>query len=221
MSLGGNMELKKNDDKFYVILEENEKVYLGNHSEEQFLQVNNKDNQFVITGDSSLISSIRGEGMLEKVYIPPVFSQKEILGYCDEWLQQFYVVHDLFKKLVLSPKYFSKRARHHLEFDAESRYIGLHVTHSGSVIHEGPSIFAHSENEDVYRYLVLNVLNYYLQKNFSDDIMNSDDFINNYSLFSSTHPFVINTHLYSFYQNGYGDLIDQIIKTFCFSVSPI
>lgn len=105
------MKLEKIDGKQFIILEDNDKIYLTTAKEmgKNSITITEDNDRIKIFGNSPLVNSISGKGMLEKVYIPPVISSEDIISKCDEWLEMFKQVHDVFKKLVLSEKLESKK----------------------------------------------------------------------------------------------------------------
>ena len=89
------MKFEKIDGVQYIVLDKNEEVYVtkSEKKNERQIKIKNNDDGLEISGNSSIVSSIRGEGMLEKVYIPPVLSSDEIIEKCDKWLDMFKQVH--------------------------------------------------------------------------------------------------------------------------------
>ena len=98
------MKFKKIDGVQYIILEEDDRVCITTPDEldKSQVEIKEKDKKLDISGNSSIVSSIQGDGMLEKVYIPPVVSAKKIIEKCDNWFDMFKKVHDTFKKIVVT-----------------------------------------------------------------------------------------------------------------------
>lgn len=127
--------------------------------------------------------------MLEKVYIPPVVSSKEIIEKCDNWFDMFKQVHDTFKKLVLTDGYRKQDVVMELSFanffslsdsNIKGRTINLALKQYGTILKEGVTISIDEANEDVYSYLVACVLDYYVSQNFGDkevDLINFDSIL--------------------------------------------
>lgn len=190
------MKIEKIDGEQFIILEDNEKVCLttaGKIGKNNITITENKD-KINIFGDSTLVNSIRGEGMLEKVYIPPVISSDDIIRKCDEWLEMFKEVHDVFKKLVLSEKYRKQNITMELSFtqflsctvhNIKGNSINLDLKQYGNIIQEGVTISIDEINSDIYAYLMANVLEYYVSKNYNDIQIDYLDIDWNYNLYSS------------------------------------
>ena len=68
------MKFEKIGKRQYIVLEENDKIFLTTPEklDDADIEITRKDDGISISGDSSLVKSIRGDGMLEKVYIQPV-----------------------------------------------------------------------------------------------------------------------------------------------------
>lgn len=173
------MKFEKQDGVQYIILEKNDKVCITTSDKlnKTQVEIKEKDKRLEIYGNSSIVNSIRGEGMLEKVYIPPVVSSKEIIEKCDKWFDMFKQVHDTFKKLVLTEKYIKQDITMDLLFSTffsfsdsniKGRSIYLNLKQYGRTIIEGVTISIDEANEDVYAYLVARVLDYYVSQNLCD-----------------------------------------------------
>lgn len=174
------MKLKNIDGKQYIILEANDKICITTAHEYESgynILINENNNKIDISGDSPIVNSIRGEGMLEKIYIPPILSSQEIINNCEKWIENFKKVHDVFKQLVLSEKYRNQKIRMRLSFSKFSRLnrdnkvsnkIALYLMQNGTVIQEGMTISVAESNSDIYAYLMASVLSYYLSKNYED-----------------------------------------------------
>lgn len=159
----------------HIILDKNDKICLTTSEElgKRKVTINGTEGGLDISGDSSIVSSIRGDGMLDKIYIPPVLSSDDIAEKCDKWLDMFRKVHDTFKDLVLTREYNHEEISMSLSFPIgvsfngkKGRYIKLDLVKYGDSIKDGVSIYVDDECEDIYAYLVANVIDYYLQKNY-------------------------------------------------------
>ena len=171
------MKFVKIDGVQYIVLEENDKICITTPaalSQKQKLEFKSNGEVLEFFGNSSVVSYIRGHGMLEKVYIPPVVSSEEIIKKCDEWLDMFKEVHDAFKKLVLTDKYRKQNVVMKLYFSTffsstdrndKGRSIDLDLKQFGTTLKEGVTISIDESNEDVYSYLVASVLDYYVSQN--------------------------------------------------------
>lgn len=183
------MKFKKIDGVQYIILEKNDEICIATHDElmKKHIDIKSNGECLDISGNSSIVSSIHGEGMLEKIYIPPVVSSEEILEKCDNWLDMFKQVHDTFKKLVLTDEYRKQDITMELSFptyfsftdnNVKGRIIDLDLKQQGTIINEGMTISIDEANEDVYSYLVASVLDYYVSQNLKNKIINIMDFNN-------------------------------------------
>ena len=181
------MKFEKIDGVQYIVLDKNEEVYVtkSEKKNERQIKIKNNDDGLEISGNSSIVSSIRGEGMLEKVYIQPVLSSDEIIEKCDKWLDMFKQVHDIFKKLVLKDEYRKQHIVMELSFptffsltdsNVRGRCINLDLKQYATIIKEGVTISIDESNEDVYSYLVANVLDYYVSQNLKDQKIDLMDF---------------------------------------------
>ena len=140
------------------------------------IEVEKSDKVINISGSSSIVDTISGEGMLEKVYIPPIVSSQEIIANCDKWLEMFRKVHDKFRELVLSERYRKQNIVMRLSFSQllslsdkkKSKKIELNLKQHGAIIQEGVQIIVDEASEDIYAYLVANVLDYYVSKNYAN-----------------------------------------------------
>ncbi len=170
------MKFEKIDGVQYIVLEKNDEICITNSDELQKKQIKitSTDGGLEISGNSSIVSSIRGDGMLEKVYIQPVVSSEKILEKCDKWLDMFKQVHDTFKKLVLTDEYRKQHVVMELSFptffsftdsDVKGRIIDLDLKQHGTILKEGVTISIDEANDDVYSYLVASVLDYYISQN--------------------------------------------------------
>ncbi len=161
------MEFKEIKGNQYIILEPNEKVYITTLGETQNVKIINDGSGLEIVGNSSVVHSIRGQGMLEKVYIPPVVSSKEVIEKCDKWLEMFKKVHDRLKEL---------RNRNIMCLSFEKSFsdtntgrtieLKLENAMTRDITQEGISITIDENNKAVYDYLVANVLDYFVTSNY-------------------------------------------------------
>ena len=113
--------------------------------------------------------------MLEKVYVPPVVSKEEIIRKCDKWLEMFKNTHDRFKKISL--KEYSKEENIGTivsfgsfvsSYSEAGRTIDIDLKRFETIIKEGMTITVNNSNKGIYEYLVANVLDYYLSKNYAN-----------------------------------------------------
>lgn len=190
------MKFEKIDGEQFIILEDNDEVCLTTAGKlgKNSITVTEKDDKIILSGDSALVSSIRGEGMLGKVYIPPVVSSDDIINKCDRWIEMFKQVHDVFRKLVLSEKYRKQNIVMELSFsqffswtdcNIKGNSINLDLKQRGQIIQEGVTISIDEINDDVYAYLMANVLDYYVSKNYSGTQINYSDIGWNHTLYSN------------------------------------
>lgn len=169
------MKIENEDGKTIITLEENDKLKLQTTCGLDAINIKSNGEKIDIIGGSNLINSIKGKGMIERVVIPPVINASEIIEKCDKWLDMFRKTHDKFKELVLSKEYREENMVMELLF---SNFFSLEdTTVSGftididiklfdTIVQEGLTISVSSENEDVYAYLVANVIDYYVSKNY-------------------------------------------------------
>ena len=133
-----------------------------------------------ISGVSDIIGSIKGAGMLEKICVPPVISSQDIIDKCDRWLEMFRKIHDKFKELVLKDKYREQSITMVVSFEAPKNgikpgTISLALNRYNITIQDGANIKVDAIDKDVYAYLVANVLDYYVSKNYKDTKINNWD----------------------------------------------
>ena len=181
------MKFEKIDGVQYVVLEKNDKICVTtpDELEKKQIEIKNRDNELEISGNSSIVSSIRGEGMLEKVYIPRVVSSNEIIEKCDKWIEMFKQVHDTFKKMVLTEEYRKQNVVMDLCFanflslsdsNVKGRSINLDLKQYGTILKEGVTVSIDEMNEDIYAYLAASVLDYYLSQNYGNKEIDLIDF---------------------------------------------
>lgn len=190
------MKFEKIDGEQFIILEDNDRICLttaGKLGENSITITENKD-KINLSGDSALVNSIRENGMLEKVYIPPVISSEDIISKCDKWLEMFKQVHDVFRKLVLSEKYRKQNIRMELSFtqffswtdsNIKGKSINLDLKQYRNIIQEGVTISIDEINADIYAYLMANVLDDYISKNYNDTQIDYLDIDWNHTLYSN------------------------------------
>ncbi len=112
------MKFKNINGIQHIILEENDKISItaeDSHGD-MTIDVECQNYGLNITGSSSLINKISGDGMIEKVFVPPVISSEEIVEKCDKWLEMFRKVHDKFRQLVLTDRYRKQNITMNLSF---------------------------------------------------------------------------------------------------------
>ena len=164
----------------YIVLEENDKVCITTPDElnKTQIEINEKEKKLDISGNCSIVNSIKGDYMLEKIYIPRVLSSREIIEKCDKWFNMFKQVHDVFKKMVLSNEYREQNITMELSFtkfismvdkNIKGRIISLDLKQHSIIIKEGVTISIDEENEDIYSYLVACVIDYYISQNYGDE----------------------------------------------------
>lgn len=181
------MRFEKIDGVQYIVLQKNDEICITTYDEleQKQIEIKSNDEGLEISGNSSIVSSIRGEGMLEKVYIPPVLSSEEIIEKCDKWLDMFKQVHDAFKNLVLKDEYRKQHIIMELSFptffsftdsNVKGRSIDLNLKQYNTILKEGVTISLDYVNEDIYAYLVANVLDYYVSQNLGDEQIDLIDF---------------------------------------------
>ena len=181
------MKFEKIDGVQYIVLENNDEICITTPDsyDNKKIEIKRNNEGFEISGNSSIVSSIRGEGMLEKVYIPPVISKEEIIKKCDTWLEMFKQVHDAFKKLVLTDKYREQDIVMRLDFSTFFSFtdrgvkggcIDLDLKRYGIIFKEGVTISIDEANKDIYSYLVASVLNYYVSKNLKGTQIDLEEF---------------------------------------------
>lgn len=181
------MKFEKIDGVQYIILEENDKICITTPDElyKKRVEIKEKNKKLAISANSSIVSSICGEEILEKVYIPPVVSSEEIIEKCDKWFDIFKQVHDKFKEKVLTDKYRKQKVVMELSFsefsllsdnNIKGRRIDLYLMQPAGIFKEGVSISINEANEDIYSYLVACVLDYYISKNLGDKEIDLDNF---------------------------------------------
>ena len=182
------MNIVKKEGVQCIVLEEGEIIHITtpNRLEEDRIEIKGQGEGIDISGNSSIVNAIHGEGMLEKVCISPaILSSEEIIKKCDLWLDMFKQVHDAFKKLVLMDKYREKQVTMELSFpifsqitdrDDKGRRIRLNLKQYSKTLKEGVTISIDEANEDVYSYLVASALDYYVSQNLKGQQIDLMDF---------------------------------------------
>lgn len=211
----------------HIILDESDKVSITTESElkKMSIDIECENDQLNISGNSSLVNKISGDGMLDKVFIQPTLSSNEIIEKCDQWLEMFRKVHDKFGVLVLSNKYRQLNVTMELSFNdffisdksLKGKTIELNLKQLDTIIQEGVTISVDDNNETIYKYILANVLEHYLSVNYAYSIVNTYDFSWNHILYSnfkrqdkSTVPALCNLNM--FYESSeYSRIITSII----------
>ncbi len=183
------MKIEKIDGELFVILEENDRVSITTQEQlgKNNITIAKNEENIDIFGDSNFINSIQGEGMLEKVYIPPIVSKEEIVDRCDKWLDKFREVYDIFSSLASSDKYIQQKVVLNLSFPTffslkgKGNSISLDLIQYGIVIQEGLVISVDETDGDIYNYLIANVLDYVLSESYKNTSINYLDMDWNYS----------------------------------------
>lgn len=168
------MKIENQNGEQVIILERNDQIRIKCLKKYESITLKNEGDKLNISGSSEIIGTIKGRGMLEKVYIPPVISSQEIIEKCDKWLDMFKKIHDKFKESVLKEEFRKNNVTMELVFSnyfnlndstIKGRTIDLELNQYNTTIQEGVTISIPEENEDVYAYLVANVLDYYVSQN--------------------------------------------------------
>ena len=182
------MNIVKKDGVQCIVLEEGEIIHITtpNRLEEDRIEIKGQGERIDISGNSSIVNAIRGEGMLEKVCISPaILSSEEIIKKCDLWLDMFKQVHDAFKELVLTDKYREQQVCMVLDFsnfssctdkDLKGKTIDLDLKRNDTILKEGVTISIDEANENVYSYLAASVLDYYVSQNLKGQQIDMMDF---------------------------------------------
>lgn len=221
----------------HIILEKNDKISITTEGSHGDMTVNIECQNYGlnITGSSSLINTIKGEGMLEKVFIQPTLSAGEIIDKCDQWIEMFKKVHDKFRELVLTDRYRKQNITMDLSFceffsfsdkNVKGRKIDIDLRQYGTIIQEGVTISIDEVNEEVYKYLLANVLHHYLSVNYAGTTINNIALDWNHILYSnnnwpkdSTAPIICS--LGGLYESKeYENIITSIITSHNLNQSP-
>ncbi len=177
------MKIKNINGTIEITLEDSDKVILKtSKSDDKAVKISATGDGLDICGNDQIINKISGEGMLEKVYLPPILSKEEIIAKCDEWLDMFKKIYDIFSNQVLTPEYKNNNISLKLSFgtyfsdDDEGRTIDLDLYNFGNYVKYGATLSIKDKDMDIYRYIVARVLEYYLSQNLSgkkiDYVMN-------------------------------------------------
>ncbi len=165
-----------------ITLEESDKLIIQLPNSYEAITIKRNGKKIDISGGSELIDSIIGNGMLEKIYIPPVTSSQDIIDKCNKWLEMYRKIHDKFKELVLKEEYREQNVTMKLSFFKYPPYedggnkreiIKLVLNQCSTIIQEGATISIDEANENVYAYLVANVIDYYVQNNYKETKINN------------------------------------------------
>ena len=168
-----------------ITLEESDKLIIKLPNSYEAITIKRNGKKIDISGGSELIGSIIGNGMLEKIYIPPVTSSQDIIDKCDKWLEMYRKIHDKFKELVLKEEYREQNITMELSFpkinyndyftikESKVRTIDLDLKQDSIIVQPGASIIIDEANENVYAYLVANVIDYYVQNNYKEKKINN------------------------------------------------
>lgn len=176
-----------------IILETNDKIKVTTEENSIYsIDIEYTDEGLNISGASSLINKISGYGMLEKVIVPPPISAENIRKKCDEWLENFKVVHDKFRELVLTEKYHKQEVYMELSFSDFSSFSGgrgmkidLDLKRMGSIIQEGMTITIDDINASLAHYLLACVLNHYISSNYANSPIDLDEYNYRQNLYSN------------------------------------
>lgn len=181
------MKFKIKNGEQYIILEENDKINLATKNGAMEINVNRQNGKLDISGNSEIINSIKGDGILDKINFPTTVSKEEIIKACDHWLKMFEEMHDKYKELVLTEKYREQGVSMHLTFEEVfspnekliAKNIALKLKKGNILIQDGVSITIPTSGDDIYKYLIASVLNYYISKNYEDTPINDKNCIDN------------------------------------------
>lgn len=223
------MKIKNVNGINHIILENNEKIKISPNQLEGSIVIECDDDALNISGTSDVVGSIRGNGMLEKVYIPPVLSHEEIVEKCDEWLEIFKSVHDKFRELVLDENYKKQSVTMELTFyeyfsiddsTKKGRKIDLDLVRYGKIIQEGVTISVDYVNDAVFKYLLANVVSYYVSVNYENAIIHDEDFSWNNVLYSGDNGKEMFCNLRGVYENSnYTQILSSILTNHNLNVS--
>ena len=195
------MKIEDQNGAQIIILEENDRIKIRKPDSSKTITVERNGKSIDIIGGAELIGSIKGTGMLEKIYIPPVVSSQEIIYKCDKWLEMFKKIHDEFKFLASMDEYREQNVVMELSFplffsyedsNINGRKIYLDLKQYSTIVQDGGFIAVDAENQDVYAYLVANVLDYYLSQNYKDTKINNTSMNYNDILYSNDQSMMAN-----------------------------
>ena len=221
------MIIKNKDGIQQIILEKNDVIYLTtkNCLESEFIIIECESNMLNISGDSSLIKKISGNNILEKVFIPPVISSKEIIDKCDKWLEMFKKVHDKFREILLTNKYLKMGVYMKLSFNEIDSFpyktnklekITLDLMYNKTVVQECITITIDETNDDVCKYIIANVLNYYLSVNYVNyDVSHIIlSLFSDYVLHPYGEPFCCNLNQFYCNEHKFSETVESIISNY-------
>ncbi len=231
------MKIKEIDGKKYLFLEKDEIKYLileeGNEinltTPEEYglshITVKNNANKLDVLTSSPLIGKINGKGIL-KADIEKILSTEEIINKCDRWIEIFKQIHDIFKELTLSTLQDTTT----LALSSTSLIFSLCVltnNHKGKTINlnmqqykrtilEGMNLSIDDENSAVYKYIMANVLSYYLSQNclgiqFKDSTFNWTIYSNIEREENSVVPMWVQFNAYLTEETTYCKLIKNLL----------
>ncbi len=178
------MRIQDSGKQKYVILEENESVSVVATGKKQTtaVSVTNREGRTDVMPNPEAVSIVKP-------------GKEELLNKCDRWFEAFTKVHDMFRNLALSDRCKQMRINMDLAVSAyvnvkrdndTGKCIDIDLKRYGEMIQEGPSLEIPSENEDIFKYMLARVLEYYLVKNYGNTPVDiSDDW--NYLLRSPDH----------------------------------
>lgn len=176
------MKIENQDGKQVIILEKNDEIKIKKSDSNDSITLQMDKNKINISGSSDIIGTIKGRGMLDKVYVPPVISSTDIIAKCDKWLDIYKKVHDEFKKSVLETNFRENQVCMELilgnyfsldDFTIKGKTIDLNLKQYNTTVQEGVTISIPDDNEDVYAYLIANVLDYYVEQNHKGKKINN------------------------------------------------
>lgn len=181
------MKFKIENGQQYIILEENDRINLATKSGTMEINVNRQNGKLDISGNSEIINSIKSDGILDKIDFPTTVSKEEIIKKCDYWLKMFEDMHDKYKELVLTKKYREQGVSMYLAFNEvyspkgrlAAHNISLKLKKGDILIQDGVSITIPTSGDDIYKYLIASVLNYYISKNYEGTPIYDNNFIDN------------------------------------------
>ena len=171
------MKFEEYEGKQVIVIEDSEKVLIKTPEREEYIELENDNEQINITGDSSLVGEIYGDGMLQKVYIQPFSSKEEIIDKCEAWLMIFRKTLDIFREAVFYPRFREQEVYMNLSFskkvydeakDLGADTITLNLIKNGLVVEKGVGIVVPSSDKGVFNYLMASVIAYYLQENYGN-----------------------------------------------------
>lgn len=225
------MKIKEIDGVQNIILEENDRVILRSPEQASGVEVSYNNGLLDIESNAGIINQIKGAGLLEKVYIPPVITSEEIVGMCDEWFSIFDECLEHFGKIVDSSDkntgLLSLRLSFNEYFDYNSnrkgRTINLELVNSmGALVHKGISIEVDNNDEDIYKYLYTLVVSKFLEVFCEGSTVNIEMNDTVYGKGSSikkmcpgSMPVALNIIVYHNYGIPFDSIIDDAKQAIC------